>query len=118
MNSQIQSVPQYISEFPEEIQTILYNIRNIITSIAPNAIENISYGMPAYKTNNKPLVYFAAYKTHIGLYATPITHSKFTEELKPYKQGKGSVQFPLNQPLPYELIKAMVLFKYNEINNM
>lgn len=82
--------------------------------MAPNAVESISYGMPGYKLNGKPLVYFAGYKAHIGLYATPSGHSEFAQELSVYKQGKGSVQFPLNQPMPYELIKRIILFRINQ----
>jgi len=70
--------------------------------------------MPAYKTNGKHLVYFAAFKNHIGFYATPAGHIEFAKELSQYKQGKGSVQFPLNQPIPYDLIARMVVFKVKE----
>ena len=71
--------------------------------------------MPAYKLNKKPLVYFAAFKNHIGFYATPTGHSEFKNELSLYKQGKGSVQFPLNQKIPYQLIEKIVKFRVNEI---
>ena len=81
---------------------------------APNAIESIAYGMPAYKVNGKPLVYFAAFKNHIGFYATPKGHVHFAKELSKYKQGKGSVQFPIDKPIPYDLIKGMVEFKAKE----
>ena len=70
--------------------------------------------MPAYKTNGKPLVYFAGFKNHIGFYATPAGHEKFSFELANYKQGKGSVQFPLNKPIPYDLIKRIVEFRVKE----
>ena len=70
--------------------------------------------MPAYKLNKKPLVYFAAFKAHIGFYATPSGHEAFKEELSKYKQGKGSVQFPLDQPIPYDLIVRMVKFRVQE----
>ena len=107
-------VDEYISQFPEETQKILQEIRNLIKKIAPDCEENISYGMPAYKTNGKPLVYFAGYKHHIGFYATPNAHEAFKRELSEFKQGKGSVQFPLNQPMPYNLIKRMIKFKIQE----
>lgn len=93
---------------------ILNKIRNIIISKAPEAIESISYGMPAYKTNGKPLVYFAGYKKHIGFYATPTGHSEFANELSKYKQGKGSVQFPINQSIPYDLIERIIDFRVQE----
>lgn len=104
-------VENYIAEFPSETREILNQIRNLILATAPQATETISYGMPGYKLNGKPLVYFAGYKSHIGFYATPSGHSEFAQELSVYKQGKGSVQFPLNQPIPYELIKRIVIFR-------
>ena len=107
-------IDQYISQFPEQVQEILLRIRKIIKQHAPEAEEFISYGMPAYKTNKKPLVYFAAYKSHIGFYATPTGHSAFQQELSLYKQGKGSVQFPLNQTMPYVLIEKIVQFRVKE----
>lgn len=70
--------------------------------------------MPAYKTNGKPLVYFAGYKKHIGFYATPTGHANFAKELSKYKSGKGSVQFPINQPMPLELIGRIVEFRVKE----
>ena len=107
-------IDQYILQFPEETRDILNKIRALIKENAPEAIESIAYGMPAYKLNKKPLVYFAAYKTHIGFYATPSGHDAFKEELSKYKQGKGSVQFSLNQPIPYDLIMRMVKFRVSE----
>jgi uncharacterized protein YdhG (YjbR/CyaY superfamily) len=107
-------VEKYILQFSDEVQEILRKIRELIKHKATNAEELIAYGMPAYKTNKKPLVYFAAFKNHIGFYATPTGHSAFKEELSKYKQGKGSVQFPLDQPIPYELIERIVEFKVND----
>jgi uncharacterized protein YdhG (YjbR/CyaY superfamily) len=74
----------------------------------------MAYGMPAYKLNKKPLVYFAGYKNHIGFYATPSGHEQFSKELSKYKQGKGSVQFPLDKPIPFDLIRQMVAFRAQE----
>ncbi|RIV70759.1 iron chaperone [Flagellimonas aequoris] len=107
-------VDEYISKFPEEAQEIMQKIRAIVKDVAPDAVEQTAYGMPGYKTHGKPLVYFAGYKNHIGLYATPSGHEKFAEELSKYKQGKGSVQFPLDQPMPYDLIKRIVVFRVQE----
>ena len=104
----------YIGQFPEDIQAKLQKIRALIKNTAPDAEESMAYGMPAYKTYKKPLVYFAAYENHIGFYATPTGHSEFKDELSEYKQGKGSVQFPLNQPIPYELIEKIVQFRVKE----
>lgn len=108
------TVNEYIATFPGEIRQILETIRAVITESAPGAEESISYGMPAYKLNKKPLVYFAAFKNHIGFYATPSGHSQFAEELSRYKQGKGSVQFPLDQPMPLDLIRRIVKFRAQE----
>ena len=110
----MEQVNEYINALPIEIQKIAQQIRNIIKKEAPDCDENISYGMPAYKTFGKPLVYFAAYKNHIGLYATPSGHEKFAITLSQYKQGKGSVQFPLDAPIPYELIQQIVAFRVKE----
>lgn len=104
-------VDHYIEGFPPQVQMVLQKIRNIVFIAAPECTESIAYGMPAYKTNQKPLVYFAAFKEHIGFYATPAGHQAFDAELSAYKRGKGSVQFPLDKPIPYALIKKMVRFK-------
>lgn len=97
-----------------EVQKQLQCIRTIIKKAAPDAVEQIVYGMPSYKTNGKPLVYFAGYKNHIGFYATPSGHEAFQKELSKYKQGKGSVQFPLNQTIPFDLIEQIVRFRVQE----
>ena len=110
-------VKKYIAQFPEEIQNILHQIRDLVKAHAPDAEESMAYGMPAYKTHGKPLVYFAAFKNHIGFYATPSGHTEFQEELSNYKQGKGSVQFPLDQAIPYELIGKIVKFRVEENKN-
>ena len=107
-------IDAYIRKFPQEVRNELRIIRRIIKENAPGADESISYGMPAYKTYKRPLVYFAAFKSHIGFYATPSGHSEFKKELSAYKQGKGSVQFPLDKPIPYELIERIVRFRVQE----
>lgn len=107
-------IEKYIHQFPEETREILNKIRALINEHAPDAEELIAYGIPGYKTNKKPLVYFAAFKHHIGFYATPSGHTEFKDELSKYKQGKGSVQFPLDQPIPYDLIARMVKFRVKE----
>ena len=103
-----ENVEYYFASFPQEVQILLNHIRTIILQEAPNAQEGISYQMPAYKINKKPLIYFAAYKNHIGLYATPTAHKEFAAQLANYKQGKSSVQFPLNEPMPFDLIRQIV----------
>ena len=94
------NIDQYIGEFPKEIQMILEQIRATIKKAAPKAEETISYAIPTFTMNGKYLVYFAAFKNHIGFYATPTGHEEFKEELSHFKQGKGSVQFPLDKPMP------------------
>lgn len=109
------STDEYISSFPKATQILLQEVRETIKNAAPNANESISYGMPAYKLNGKALVYFAGYKNHIGFYATPTGHAEFTEELAKYKQGKGSVQFSINEPMPLDLITKIVKFRVSEV---
>jgi len=111
---QATSFQDYIASFSAEVQTRLVQIRNLVVQIAPEATESISYGMPAYKTYGKPLIYFAGYKHHIGLYATPSGHEKFKEALSVYKQGKGSVQFPNQESLPIKLIEEIIRFRVAE----
>lgn len=111
----IGTVDQYISQFPPVVQDKLHQMRKLIVTHAPEAVESIAYGMPAYKINKKPLVYFGGFSKHIGFYATPTGHEHFKNDLSAYKQGKGSVQFPLDQPLPEDLIRRIVLFRAGEI---
>lgn len=113
----MKTVDEYIAQFPTETKQALAQIREVIVTTCPEAAESISYAMPAYKLNGKPLVYFAGYKNHIGFYATPTGHEAFKEALSKYKQGKGSVQFPLTEPMPLELIKQIVLFRMENIKN-
>lgn len=110
------AIETYIQQFPDNVQEILHNIRKLIKDNAPEAEELFAYRMPAYKTNKTPLVYFAAFKKHIGFYATPSGHIEFQDDLSKYKQGKGSVQFPLGEPIPYKLIERIVKFRVSENN--
>lgn len=108
-------IDDYIAQFPEETAKILESIKSLIKSLVPNAQEVISYGMPSFKQNGKPLVYFAAFKNHIGFYALPSGNSAFKKELLNYKTGKGSIQFPLNKPIPYDLITKIVKYRIAEV---
>jgi uncharacterized protein YdhG (YjbR/CyaY superfamily) len=110
-------VDQYIQGFSLETQGRLGHLRNLIAEITPNAIEVFSYGMVGYKLNGKPLVYFGAFKNHIGVYALPKTHAAFTRQLRDFKGGKGSVQFPNSMELPMDLIRDMVLYRTKEMVN-
>jgi uncharacterized protein YdhG (YjbR/CyaY superfamily) len=103
----------YIENTPEPARARLKKIRQTIRKLVPDAEELISYQMPAFKFHG-PLVYYAAFPKHIGFYATPTGHEEFKKELSVYKQGKGSVQFPLDEPLPIELISKIVKFRAKE----
>lgn len=110
----VNTVDEYIAAFDAGTQAKLQEIRNTIKKAAPAAEEMISYMMPAYKYNGSSLVYFAGYKNHIGFYATPTGHEAFEKELSIYKQGKGSVQFPLDKPLPLTLISKIVKYRLKQ----
>ncbi len=107
------TIDEYISQFPTEIQEILQEIRKIVHETAPEATEKISYQMPTFYLNGN-LVHFAAFKKHIGFYPTPTGTEQFRSELSVYKGAKGSVQFPLNKPMPYKLIRKIVEFRVAE----
>ena|SRR5436190_19619546 len=111
--SGITSIDEYIAAAPKEIRPILEEIRATIKAAAPEATERISYGMPTFFLNGN-LVHFAAHKNHIGFYPTPSGIEKFKKELSKYEGAKGSVQFPLDQPMPLELIRKIVLFRVKE----
>jgi uncharacterized protein YdhG (YjbR/CyaY superfamily) len=108
------SIDEYIAEFPAETQKVLEEVRALIREEAPNATEAISYAIPTFDLNGKHLVHFAGYEHHVGFYPIPTGMEAFKEELKPYKQGKGSVQFPLGKPLPTDLIRRIVAFRVDE----
>ena len=115
MNDQgAHDVKVYISTFSEAFQNRMIKVRDLILQHAPEAEESISYGIPSYKTFGKPLIYFAGFKNHIGLYATPSGHEKFKKELSTYKQGRGSVQFLLKEEMPYDLIEQIIKFRVEE----
>lgn len=117
MEKTFMNIDAYIASFPPDIQMLLDDVRQTIRKAAPAALESISYGLPAYKYENKPIVYFGGFKHHIGVYATPEIHQEFKEELANYKQGKGSVKFPFGRPLPLQLITRMVKFKMQELKS-
>ncbi len=106
-------IDEYIAGFPKDIQTILQKIRKTIKKAAPEAQEKIGYQMPTFTLNGN-LVHFAAFKNHIGFYPTPSGTEKFKKEISVYKAAKGSIQFPLDQPIPYDLISKIVEFRVKE----
>jgi uncharacterized protein YdhG (YjbR/CyaY superfamily) len=108
-----ESVDEYIAAFPKKTQALLKQIRASIKKAAPTAEEVISYNMPGYKLQGM-LVYFAGYENHIGFYSTPTGNSEFTKELSDYKTGKGSVQFPIDKPLPVMLITKIVKYRVKQ----
>lgn len=108
------AIDEYISRFPPDTRRVLEEVRAVIKDAAPDATETISYQMPTFDLNGKHLVHFAGYEKHIGFYPIPTGIEGFKDELKPYKQGKGSVQFPLGQPLPTDLIRRIVEFRVDE----
>jgi uncharacterized protein YdhG (YjbR/CyaY superfamily) len=112
-NAGFQSIDEYIAAFPAEVQKRLQEIRSVIKSAAPQATEKISYQMPTFYLNGN-LVHFAAFKNHIGFYPVPSGIEAFKRELSKYAQGKGSVQFPLDEPLPLALIRKIVKFRVAE----
>lgn len=107
------SIDGYIATFPAAIQRILEELRTTIKAAAPAADEKISYQMPTFALHGN-LVHFAAFKYHIGFYPTPSAIQEFQQELSPYAGAKGSVQFPLDQPLPLDLIRKIVQFRVAE----
>ena len=107
------TIDEYIATFPQDVQKILQGLRKAIKAAAPDAEERISYQMPAFSLNGN-LVYFAAYKNHIGFYPTASGIEAFKKDLAEYKSAKGSVQFPINKPLPLPLIAKIVKFRVAE----
>ena len=107
------SVDEYISTFPAGTKDILEAVRETVKEAAPQAIEVISYNMPAIKLNSV-LVYYAAYKQHIGFYPTSSPIKVFESELSAYKWSKGAIQFPIDQPMPFDLISRIVKFRAQE----
>lgn len=107
-------IDNYIAGFPPDVQKILQEIRKVIRETAPGAKETMSYGIPTFKMG-KNLVHFAGFRNHIGFYPTPSAILAFRKELSAYKFAKGSVQFPLDKPIPYDLIKNITEFRVKEI---
>jgi uncharacterized protein YdhG (YjbR/CyaY superfamily) len=107
------SIDEYIATIPEEIQKILQEMRALIHAAAPDAVEKISYQMPTFFLKGN-LVHFAAHKNHIGFYPTSSGIEAFSRELSVYKGAKGSVQFPLEKPMPWDLIRRIVKFRVEE----
>lgn len=110
-------VQEYLGLFQGEVLERLNRMRAIVREEAPRAIETTGYGLIAYKLQGRPLVYIGGFAKHIGFYATPTGHAEFAADFETYKQGKGSVQLPLDQPLPCDLIRRVVRFRVTEVLN-
>lgn len=108
------TIDEYIATFPKEVQETLELVRSTIQKAAPTATEDIRYAIPTFRLAGKNLVHFAGYKNHIGFYPAPTGAEAFKAELSVFKTGKGSVQFPIDQPMPLELITKIVKFRMSE----
>ena len=114
MKNKISSIDEYIDTFPEDIQTILKQVRSTIKAAAPEAGEKISYGIPTFTLNGKYLIYFAGWKNHISIYPIPIGDEAFNKEISQYVAGKGTLKFPADKPMPLKLISKIVKLKVAE----
>ncbi len=112
------SIDEYIAAFPADTQELLEEIRALIKSTAPDATETMSYAIPTFDLNGKHLVHFAGYAHHVGFYPTPSGMVTFEAELVPYRAGKGSARFPLDKPLPIDLIRRIVEYRVAENTGM
>ncbi|MCU0482931.1 MAG: DUF1801 domain-containing protein [Chloroflexi bacterium] len=109
------SIDEYIAGFPADTQRVLEELRGLIKAEAPAATETISYSIPTFDLGGTHLVHFAGYARHVGFYPTPGGMEAFDEELRQYQGGKGSVRFPLDRPLPADLVRRMVAFRVREV---
>jgi uncharacterized protein YdhG (YjbR/CyaY superfamily) len=108
------NIDEYIAGFPNDVREVLEKIRETIRKAVPDAQETISYQIPTFNLNGKYLVYFAAYKKHIGVYPAPVGNVEFKEDLSDYAAGKGTVRFPLDKPIPFGLLTRIVKFLVKE----
>ncbi len=114
-----QTVDEYINLYSKDTKYTLAKIRKIGMQIIPDAEETISYGIPTFKLNGKAVMYYAGYKSHIGMYPIPKAPDSFNREIEPFIKGKGTVQFPLSKPIPYDLIEKFIRYSletYKERN--
>ena len=111
------TIDEYIAAFPAATRQVLDEIRAIIRAAAPGATETISYAIPTFDLHGQHLVHFAGYARHVGLYPAPSGMAAFREELAPYQSGKGSVRFPLDRPLPTDLVRRIVEFRVREVGS-
>lgn len=111
---QAETIDEYISGYPENVQSLLKKMRKAIKESAPDAEESITYLIPTFKLNGRRLVYFAAFKNHIAFFPTTTGREIFGKELSTYKGGKGTIQFPLDEPIPFDLVAKIVKYRVKE----
>jgi uncharacterized protein YdhG (YjbR/CyaY superfamily) len=116
VRTQFDSIDEYIAAFPEPVRSSLDEMRRTIHEAAPDAKEAIAYQIPTFRLKGRNLVHFAAFKNHIGFYPTSSGVAAFEAELSPRVIGKGSVQFPLGEPIPHDLVRRIVAFRVNEVS--
>ena len=112
--SQFKTIDEFIASYPKNVRDVLEELRRAIRESAPNAEETISYGIPTFDLNGRHLVHFSAYKNHVGFYPTSSGIKAFKKELSPFKTSKGTVQFPLDKPIPFDLVRKIVKFRVKE----
>ena len=112
--SQFKTVDEYIAKFPKDVRDVLEELRRVIREAAPEAEEAISYGIPTFDLSGRHLVHFAAYKSHVGFYPTSSGITAFKKELSSFKTSRGTAQFPLDKPIPFDLVKKIVKFRVKE----
>lgn len=108
MAQQFESVDDYISSFPPEVQTVLQAVRQTIHAAAPGLQESISYGIPTFSSGGRPVVYLGGWRRHISIYPIPQLDEALEPQVAPYLSGKGTAKFPLSRPIPYEMIGSLV----------
>lgn len=114
--SEFKTIDEYIATFPAGVQAILEKIRRTVREIVPEATESISYQMPTFKLRGRGLLSFGAWKSHIGMYPVPSGAEAFNRELAPYVKGKGTIQFQLSDPIPYDLVKKIVALRVEDVS--
>jgi len=114
LKKRCETIDEYIATFSKNVQDILEELRQIIRESAPKSEETISYGIPTFDLNGKHLVHFAAYKNHIGFYPTSSGITRFKKELSHYELSRGTIRFPINEPIPFDLIRKIVKYRVKE----
>src|SRR5437879_7650356 len=112
-----ETIDEYIESFPENVQSVLEKLRAAVQEAAPEAVQSISYDMPTFKLDGKRLVYFSAWKHHIGFYSIPKGNEVFRKQLSPYAGPKGSLRFHLEKPMPYDMVNKIVRIRVKDIQN-